>query len=615
MGKGSRIRQQKKMFSYKPKPVNNTKVDPVLVKATTISQSIVGLSKAYYAPNGKLTIDVSRETRRSQLNKLTTELAKVNIKAQYAYPNIQRDDFTVAAEPVAEEYLDDINRSVPTVQVIIDADKLIDLRSKYEYTAKFDDYSLLMKLPFDDITFCITGPNNYKGRIILNKNEVNLAVKDMNQRNKTWGSNIVGYAILYDNEMTPNGYDIGVPIHMQQTYKKGSKTESCYRLTICMADGLFAVSNDYERRKKFRYNMMEYSTTLYTFDLLDGMTYIWNLLVRSISDPEMKEQWVIEEFTNENGSILTKYTQLGPEKSPTGLLTMNPITRQSYINKIDNSCTQSEIITTRDKLSEIVMRYSGSYDLMENDPDVYIKSPYDDFIVLLDDKWYYRVILDKEKIKTVTKSYMELRQYSEPAGIIMINSHEHSEYMILGVLTFEKFLGQSDVFKLTLNPKIGISIYDHDETKLDEFQKLVRTGFGINDSTEILMFITVLPTIIKALNDPEIKEIWTTKTISASDGLGSKYYPSNKPIENIKRIYFCDHQETGRQLERHTDKWFVRGHEVHRKNGTVFYRKGHYKGPAREDTNVKPEPRKRSIDTFGSTLNKEDLDEFYNLLK
>lgn len=614
MGKGSRIRQQKKLLSCKP-PTNTT-LDPILLKADAISQSIVGLSKAYYSPSGRLTIDVSRETRRAQLDKLTTELAKVNIKAQYAYPNIQRDNFTVAAEPVAEDYLDDINASVPTVQVDVDSDKIIDLKSKYEYSVKFDDYSMIMKLPYDDVILHVSGPHNYKSRIILNKNEVNRSVKDMNRRHKTWGPNIVGYAILYDNDMNPDEWVIGVPLHMHQTYKKDNKTDSCYQLTICMADGLFAVSNEYEKRKQFRYNMMEYSTTLYTYNLLTSMISVWNTLIRAISDPEMKKQWVIEEFTNENGGILTKYTQLGPEKSPSGILIMNPTTHQSFINKIDNSCAQSEIITTREKLSEIVMRYSGSYDLLENDPDVYLKSPYDDFVVMLDDKWFYRVILDKEKIKAVTKSYMEYRQFSETVGLIMINSHEHSEYMIMGVLTFEKFLGRSDVFKLTLNPKMGISIYEHDESKLNEFHKIVQTGFGINDSTEILMFITVLPTIIKALNDPEIREIWTTKTVSASDGIISKYYPSNnKPIENIKRIYMCEHQETGRQLERHTDKWFVRGHEVHRKDGKVYFRKGHYKGPAREDTNVKLEPRKRSIDTFGNNLNKEDLDEFYKLLK
>ena len=77
----------------------------------------------------------------------------------------------------------------------------------------------------------------------------------------------------------------------------------------------------------------------------------------------------------------------------------------------------------------------------------------------------------------------------------------------------------------------------------------------------------------------------------------------------------CEHQSTGRELERHTDKWYVRGHEVHKKNGKVYFRKGHYKGPGRDDKDSKPEPRKMVLNTFGNSLDKEDLDEFYNLLK
>ena len=87
-------------------------------------------------------------------------------------------------------------------------------------------------------------------------------------------------------------------------------------MAICITDGIFAVSNDYEVRRKFRFNMIEYGSAKYSPDLLKGMLNVWNTIVRAISDPEMKDQWNVEQFTNENSSILTKYTQIGLEEPP-----------------------------------------------------------------------------------------------------------------------------------------------------------------------------------------------------------------------------------------------------------------------------------------------------------
>lgn len=604
MGKGKRIREQKMSKQNPP--------DPMLLKAQTIAQSIVGLSNAHYTRDGRLTINISRETRRDNLQLLTSELAKVGITANYAYPKTHRNGLIVAAEPVTEDHIDDINQSTSTVQVDIDVDKLMELKSKYEYSIKFDDYSLIMTLPFDDIRFSVAGSHNYHGRIILNKDEINQSIKDLDQSHKVWGPNIIGYAILYDNETNPDEWIIGAPIHMCRTYKNNKGIS--YQLYVSVTDGIFAVSNDYEVRKKFRYTIIE-STTIYTPELFKGMTGVWNAIVRAITDPDMKDQWHTEQVTNKDGSILTKYTNIGSIKNPNGVMLMNPIKHKSFIEKIDASYTQSEIITTKEKFIEIVNKYTTGDILSENEVDVYMKSPYDDFILAVDEKCY-RIIIDKEKIKSVTKPYMYNRNYSEPVGMIIADSNEYPEYTIFGVLSFEKFLGNSDVFKLTINAKLGLSIYEHDESKLNEFQKSVQPNFGIKDSTEILSFITLLPTIIKALNDPEVKEIWDTQEINISDDPHSTRLVSDKkPLENIKRIYMCEHQPVGRELERHTDKWYVRGHEVHRKNGKVFFRKGHYKGPGREDPNNKPEPRKRVINTFGNSLDKEDLDEFYNLLK
>ena len=612
MGKGSRIRKQK---MSKEAELENAKQDPTILKAKAISKSIVGVSNVYYAPNGKLMIGVSRETRRSDIDLLTTELAKVRITAEICYPNVQRGEIIVAADAVAEEYINDINESVSTVEVNIDVDNLIELKNKYECSIKFDEASLIMDLPFNDITINVAGPHKYKSRIIVNKTEIQQAIKEINRGNKVSGSNLVGYAILYDNDMNPDEWVVGVPIHLYKSYK--TKKGISYQMAICIIDGIFAVSNDYEVRRKFRFNMIEYGSAKYSPDLLKGMINVWNTIVRAISDPEMKDQWNVEQFTNENSSILTKYTQIGLEEPPRTneslikLRLMDLTTHKQFIEKIDDSNPQSEIVTTGEKLGEIIEK--RKYDLFENEVDIYMKSPFDDFIVTKDDE-QYRVILYKEKIKSVTKPYMYNRRFSEPVGIIMGNSYEYSDYKIFGVLVFEKFLGSSDVFKLTINPYIGLSTYEHDETKINEFQKIVQTGSrGVKDTTTLIAFITLLMAIIKALNDPEIKEIWETEAVKISDNPDLKKCYSKRPLENIKRIYMCEHTHVDREIEHHTDKWFVRGHEVHMKNGTTYFRRGYYKGPARLDDRI-IEPRKRTLNTVCDDV-KKDLDDFYNLLK
>ena len=612
MGKGSRIRKQK---MSKEAELENAKQDPTILKAKAISKSIVGVSNVYYAPNGKLLIGVSRETRRSDIDLLTTELAKVRITAEICYPNVQRGEIIVAADAVAEEYINDINESVSTVEVNIDVDNLIELKNKYECSIKFDEASLIMDLPFNDITINVAGPHKYKSRIIVNKTEIQQAIKEINRGNKVSGSNLVGYAILYDNDMNPDEWVVGVPIHLYKSYK--TKKGISYQMAICIIDGIFAVSNDYEVRRKFRFNMIEYGSAKYSPDLLKGMINVWNTIVRAISDPEMKDQWNVEQFTNENSSILTKYTQIGLEEPPRTneslikLRLMDLTTHKQFIEKIDDSNPQSEIVTTGEKLGEIIEK--RKYDLFENEVDIYMKSPFDDFIVTKDDE-QYRVILYKEKIKSVTKPYMYNRRFSEPVGIIMGNSYEYSDYKIFGVLVFEKFLGSSDVFKLTINPYIGLSTYEHDETKINEFQKIVQTGSrGVKDTTTLIAFITLLMAIIKALNDPEIKEIWETEAVKISDNPDLKKCYSKRPLENIKRIYMCEHTHVDREIEHHTDKWFVRGHEVHMKNGTTYFRRGYYKGPARLDDRI-IEPRKRTLNTVCDDV-KKDLDDFYNLLK
>jgi hypothetical protein len=614
MGKGSRLRKQK---MSKEAELTNAKQDPKILKANVISQCIVDESNAYYTPDGKLMINMSRETSRADLNRLTTELAKVGINPEFSYHNIQRGEIIVAPEPLAEDYIDDINASVSTAEVNIDVDKLIELKNKYDYSIKFDDASLIMNLPFDDITINVTGPRKYKERIIVNKTEIQHAIKEINRGNKVWGTKIVGYAILYDNGINPDEWVIGVPIHLYKSYK--TKKGICYQLAVNIADGIFAVSNDYEIRKKFRFYMIEYLVDKYPPQLLKGMTLIWNSLVRAISDPEMKDQWNVEQFTNKNGSILTKYTQIGLEEPSRTMETpgdgtsdMDSTIHKLFIEKIDDSNPQSEIIASGEKLSEIIKKQD--IDLFENEVDTYMKSPYDDFIMTMDDNSHYRVILYKEEIKSVTEPYMYNRRYSKPVGIIMAESHEYSDCTIFGVLSFEKFLDRLDVFKLTINPYIGLSIYDHDETKINEFQKIIQTGSGgVNDTTIFLTFITILPTVIKALNNPEIKEIWETEDVKIGDNSDLKKYYTKRPLENIKRVYMCEHAHIDREIEHHTDKWFVRGHEVHMKNGTTYFRRGYYKGPARLDDRI-IEPRKRTLNTVCDDV-KKDLDDFYNLLK
>jgi hypothetical protein len=614
MGKGSRLRKQK---MSKEAELTNAKQDPKILKANVISQCIVDESNAYYTPDGKLMINMSRETSRADLNRLTTELAKVGINPEFSYHNIQRGEIIVAPEPLAEDYIDDINASVSTAEVNIDVDKLIELKNKYDYSIKFDDASLIMNLPFDDITINVTGPRKYKERIIVNKTEIQHAIKEINRGNKVWGTKIVGYAILYDNGINPDEWVIGVPIHLYKSYK--TKKGICYQLAVNIADGIFAVSNDYEIRKKFRFYMIEYLVDKYPPQLLKGMTLIWNSLVRAISDPEMKDQWNVEQFTNKNGSILTKYTQIDLEEPSRTMETpgdgtsdMDSTIHKLFIEKIDDSNPQSEIIASGEKLSEIIKKQD--IDLFENEVDTYMKSPYDDFIMTMDDNSHYRVILYKEEIKSVTEPYMYNRRYSKPVGIIMAESHEYSDCTIFGVLSFEKFLDRLDVFKLTINPYIGLSIYDHDETKINEFQKIIQTGSGgVNDTTIFLTFITILPTVIKALNNPEIKEIWETEDVKISDNSDLKKYYTKRPLENIKRVYMCEHAHIDREIEHHTDKWFVRGHEVHMKNGTTYFRRGYYKGPARLDDRI-IEPRKRTLNTVCDDV-KKDLDDFYNLLK
>lgn len=124
-------------------------------------------------------------------------------------------------------------------------------------------------------------------------------------------------------------------------------------------------------------------------------------------------------------------------------------------------------------------------------------------------------------------------------------------------------------------------------------------------------------TCVFALNNPEIREIWETNTReqNATDK-PSVYMYNNQPLRNIKRIYMCEHNFSGREITRRTDKWLVREHKAHSKYGKEFTRKEHYKGPKAKDDNVKVEPRKRKVDTYDqSNIDRDKISEFMSMLK
>ena len=90
---------------------------------------------------------------------------------------------------------------------------------------------------------------------------------------------------------------------------------------------------------------------------------------------------------------------------------------------------------------------------------------------------------------------------------------------------------------------------------------------------------------------------------------------NNQPLRNIKRIYMCEHNFSGREITRHTDKWLVREHKAHSKYGKEFTRKEHYKGPKAKDEKVKAEPRKRTVDDWDkSNINRDDIANFIAML-
>ena len=410
MGKGKRIREQRKI-----KATENT-LD--LSKTSTLEmlgnirdtkqQELVTLIVAkhikehfnvVHTSHGGFDIELSYDTRREDLDKLIDSLNSVGIsEVIFSYPNVSGDNFSIEAEAVSVDYIDDINDSVPKADIIISKDKFSEINNKYGYTPKYDGYDMIKKLAYDDIIFTLSDWD-FKVRVIVNMESVINEIKYMKQHNETWSMMIVGYIIMYDNNVSddPDEWVVAMPIHIYESFR--TRKQRYYQFIASENDGIFSISDKFEVRKRFRHNMLRFGSDRYNITSFNQMLLVW-----------------------------------------------------------------------------------------EN--------------------------------------------------------------------------------------------------------------------------------IAKALNDPEIKEIWETKEIKISSDPSLKRYSSNKkPLENIKRIYMCEHQSTGREIERHTDKWYVRGHEVHRKNGKVFFRKGHYKGPGRDDKDNKPEPRKMVLNTFGNSLDKEDLDDFYNLLK
>lgn len=410
MGKGKRIREQRKI-----KATENT-LD--LSKTSTLEmlgnirdtkqQELVTLIVAKYikdhfdvshTPYGGYNIELSYDTRRDDMDNLLDALQSAGIsEVTFSYPNVSGNNFCIEVESVSEDYIDDINDSVPKADIIISEDKLSELNNKYGFTPKYDGYDMVTRLSYDDLIFASSNWD-FKIRVIVNIESTKNEIQYMKQHNETWSRMIVGYIIIYDNMVSedPDEWDVAMPIHIYESFR--TRKQRYYQFIASEDDGIFSISDKFEVRRKFRHNMIQFGSDRYTITSFNQMLLMW-----------------------------------------------------------------------------------------EN--------------------------------------------------------------------------------------------------------------------------------IAKALNDPEIKEIWETKEIKISNDPSIKRYSSNKkPLENIKRIYMCEHQSTGREIERHTDKWYVRGHEVHRKNGKVFFRKGYYKGPGRDDKDTKPEPRKRVINTFGNTLDKEDLDEFYNLIK
>jgi hypothetical protein len=302
------------------------------------------------------------------------------------------------------------------------------------------------------------------------------------------------------------------------------------------------------------------------------------------------------------------------ETTPKGVPIVPEFKHVEALAAVDKSSPQIDIIVPDEKMGELLNRYES--EIFENEKELYMKSPYDDMLITCNNR-RFRIILYKQGTQVFTSKLFKHKREMDHVGYIIMEPMDGSDrYISFGGL-FYRLLGSPNAFKLTVDPKF-LTIYEHNPAERKRFRdKLAVDKYTqLQDATDMIMFLTLLPAIMRALMDPEVKEIWETKEINLSNDPHSTGLVSNKkPLENIKRVYMCEHQHTDREIERHTNKWYVRGHEVHRKDGKVFFRKGHYKGPGRDDKDNKPEPRKMVLNKFGNSLDKEDLDNFYNLLK
>jgi hypothetical protein len=324
-------------------------------------------------------------------------------------------------------------------------------------------------------------------------------------------------------------------------------------------------------------------------------------------------------------------TSVGDVESPWGISLATEFDTELMLEEINASDPKIVIETTDQKLIEVCTRFRiiahkvSPLDTLRN-------LPYDDMIIDLHSSKVekasmgLRVIIDKSSIP----SEKEAKKYKcHNIGYLLVESsteHDDERYYVgmrLSIIyTKQKKLSFSlshtdGTFRVTDDPVLRKEYRD----KVFNCDESVKERFIDKDGNNIeaLMFksINIWVAVVTALKNPEIREIWETKSREYSKNTTpSPYVYNSKPLENIKRIYMCEPHHTGRELTRHTDKWYVREHIAHSKYGKEYVRRGHYKGPKAKDDAVKAQPRKHTVDTYdNSNIDRDDLKEFFEQLK
>jgi hypothetical protein len=323
-------------------------------------------------------------------------------------------------------------------------------------------------------------------------------------------------------------------------------------------------------------------------------------------------------------------TSVGDVESPWGISIATEFDTELMLEEINKSDPKVAIEITDKKLIGICKRF-GIVGGRLNPFDVLNNLPYDDMIIDMysaekqDTKVGIRVIIDKSSIPSEKMVKKYHHGHSIGYFLIMSRSEKDPEEYYVGMRLQIENVNKRSIFTVdhtngtfrvsddpALRKEYRDKLFDCDESVKDRF--VDSNGNNLEELAQ--RSIAIWTSIVTGLKNPEIREIWETRSREYSESnKPSTYVYNSKPLENIKRIYMCEPHHTGREITRHTDKWYVREHIAHSKYGKEFIRKGHYKGPKAKDESSKVEPRKRSVETWDtSKIDRDQYAKFMALL-